>query len=130
MLSLQATGRILSGICAIAALGAFAAPARAGEGACAEPPPWTAVYARPGRPFDEIWGCLNDAAWRARDVRVPENSKVGGIIAQCEVEVDHFEGRMVFGGFGPSEARQAEIEQRVEQEARTAIAAAAHCSGH
>ena len=61
-------------------------------------------------------------------MNVPLASKTAGIIAQCEVEVDRFEGTMVFGGGTGSEEERAAVEQRAQQEARAAVVAYQGCT--
>jgi hypothetical protein len=73
--------------------------------------------------------CLKDRAYRARSVEVPVGSKVAGIIAQCEVEVDRFEGSMIFGGATGSEDQVRSTEGRVTQQATAAATAYQACSG-
>ena len=96
---------------------------------CAAPPPWRQVYLKPGQPDAELWGCLNDAAWEARAVSVPLDSKAAGLIAQCEVDVDRFEGNMVFGSATGSDEDRGTVEQRAQQLARAAIAEYQGCAG-
>jgi hypothetical protein len=94
-----------------AALTLIAPVAQAG---CAPPPPWRQVAPR-GRPAGEMRACLRDKAYDARNVAVPVQSKAAGITAQCEVEVDHVEGGMPFGG------SNGQAEQAVAQEANAAV---------
>jgi hypothetical protein len=101
--------------------------AQAGADACAPPPAWRQPGARPGEPDQELAACLKDKAWQARAVNVPLASKTAGVIAQCEVEVDQFEGTMVFGGGTGSQEERAAVEQRAEQEARDAVIAYQGC---
>ena len=96
---------------------------------CAGPPPWRQVYSKPGQPDAELWGCLNDAAWEARTVGAPLDSKAGGLIAECEVDVDRLEGNMVFGAATGSEEDRTTAEQRAQQLARAAIAEYQGCVG-
>jgi len=93
------------------------------------PPPWRQVYPKPGQPDAELWGCLNDAAWEARAVSAPLESKVAGLIAECEVDVDRFEGTMVFGSATGSDEELATAEQRAQQLARAALAEYQACGG-
>ena len=88
---------------------------------CAPPPPWRQVTAR-GHPDAEISACLKNKAYDARDVEVPMQSKVAGVIAQCEVDVDRYEGAP-FGGANSWN------EQWVSQQAEAAIVAYRSCEG-
>jgi hypothetical protein len=110
-------------------LAAACHPATAQGDACAAPPAWRQPGATPGHPDAELAACLRDKAYQARGVRVPLQSKVAGLIAQCEVEVDQFEGSMVFGSAAGSEDQRAAEEQRVEQQAGAAIDAYQGCGG-
>ncbi len=121
-------GRRGRALAALVALGA-AVGCRPAADPCAAPPPWRQVYQKPGQPDAELWGCMNDAAWQARAVNVPLDSKVAGLIAQCEVEVDRFEGNMGFGGATGSDADRAATEERAQQLARAAIAEYQSCGG-
>ena len=103
--------------------------ATAQDGACTPAPVWRQLIANPGRPDAELSACLSDKAYQARAIQVPLQSKVAGVIAQCEVEVDQFEGRMVFGGGTGSEEERAAVEQRASQEATAAVAAYQGCGG-
>ena len=116
---------------ALAALVAIEAAAGCGPPAdpCAAPPPWQQVYPKPGQPDAELWGCLNDAAWEARAANAPLDAKAAGLIASCEVDVDRFEGNMVFGSATGSDEDRAAAEQRAQQLARAAIAEYQSCGG-
>ena len=92
-------GRLSRALAALMALGAAVACRPATADPCAVPPPWRQVYLKPGQPDAELWGCLNDAAWEARAVSAPLDSKAAGLIAECEVGVDRFEGNAVFGAW-------------------------------
>lgn len=67
-------------------------PAAAQNGGCAAPTPWSEANARHGRPEAEVGACLRALAWKIRDLNVPVQSAVAGIVAQCEVRVVFFEG--------------------------------------
>lgn len=54
---------------------------------------------------------------------------MAGIIAQCEVEVDRFEGSMVLEGADLPDTRLAEIEQEAQEEAAAAVSAYRPCAG-
>jgi hypothetical protein len=99
----------------VAALMAIATVARAD---CTPAPPWRQTTSR-GHPNAEISACLKEKAYDARNVAVPIQSKAAGIIAQCEVDVDRYEGRAPFGW----------DEQWVSQQASAAVVANQSCSG-
>jgi hypothetical protein len=67
-------------------------PAAAQDGGCAPPRPWSEATARHGRPEAEVGTCLMARAWETRNLKVPVQSAVAGIVAQCEVRVVFFEG--------------------------------------
>ena len=121
-------GRWARALAALVTLG-VAAGCRPVADACAAPPPWRQVYPKPGQPDAELWGCLNDAAWDSRAVIAPLDAKVAGLIAQCEVEVDRFEGNMVFGSATGSDEDRATAEQRAQQLAKAALAEYQTCAG-
>jgi len=122
-------GRWARTLVALMALGAAVGCRPATADRCAAPPPWRQVYPKPGQPDAELWGCLNDAAWDARAVNVPLDSKAAGLIAECEVDVDKYEGNMVFGSATGSDEDRATAEQRAQQLARAAIAEYLGCEG-
>jgi hypothetical protein len=103
------------------------ATAQGGADACAPPPAWPQAGAKPGQPDTEMAACLKAKAYQARAIHVPTQSKVAGVIAQCEVEVDRLEGVMVFGGASGSDAARDAAEQRVQQQAAAAVAAYQPC---
>ena len=76
----------------------------------------------------ELAACLKDKAYDARSVAAPVQSKMAGIIAQCEVDVDRFEGGMPFGGATGSEDQRAAAERLVEEEAAAAVLAYQPCA--
>src|SRR5579871_2770725 len=84
------------------------ASAKVGD-ACAPPPPWRSPGANPGQPAAEFAACLKDKAYDARSVHVPLEAAANGIIAECSVDVDRFEGAMVSPGeSGPDQKMQAD----------------------
>ena len=104
-------------------------PATAQGGAgCAAPPPWQQPGAKPGQPNAEMAACLKDKAYDARGLAVPQDSKVAGIIAQCEVDVDRFEVDMPFGGATGSDEERAARERSVTQQATAAVLAYQSCT--
>jgi len=119
-------GALVLGLWSCAACHPTTAQAGGGAGGCA-PPPWAQAFPRPGQPDAELAACLKDKAYQARTVNVPLDSKAAGLIAQCEVEVDRFEGTMTFGGGTGSAEERAAIEQRAQQQARAAVAAYQAC---
>lgn len=121
-------GRSARMLAAVVAIGA-AVGCRQAADPCSAPPPWRQVYLKPGQPDAELWGCLNDAAWEARAVNAPLDSKAAGLIAQCQVDVDRFEGNMAFGSATGSPEDLAAAEQRAQQLARAAIAEYQTCAG-
>ena len=100
---------------------AVAGVATLAHAACDPPPPWQDVTAR-GQPTVEISACLKNKAYEARNVAVPAQSKRAGIIAQCEVEVDRYEGGAPFGG------AKGWDEQWVARQAMAAVAAYQSCA--
>lgn len=88
---------------------------------CDPPPSWQNAATR-GHPTAEISACLKNKAYDARNVAVPAQSKSAGIIAQCEVEVDRYEGGAPFGG------AKGWNEPWVAQQAMAAVAAYQSCA--
>jgi hypothetical protein len=75
---------------------------------------------------------LKDKAYEARSVTVPVESKAAGIIAQCQIEVDRFEGGTSFGdetGSDSSGTRPTGRRQAMRQ-ATAAVLAYQPCAGH
>ena len=99
-------------------------------GGCAPPTAWPQPGATPGHPDAAFAACLEDRAYKARGVPVPVRSKVAGVIAQCEVEVDRFEGAMIFGGAAGSDEQRDAVERRATRLAPTAIRAYQPCTDH
>jgi len=110
------------------AAGCHPATGQAGAIGCAPPPPWLPPGARPGHPDAEFAACLKDKAYEARSVAVPVESKAPGIIAQCQVEVDRFEGSTSFGDTGSDEERDA-ADRRAMRQATAAVLAYQSCAG-
>src|SRR5580658_2425325 len=67
-------------------------PAAAAQDPCAQPPDWPTPGAKAGQPNAELAACLKAQAWKIRGLTIPTQSAVGGIIAQCEIQVDQMEG--------------------------------------
>jgi hypothetical protein len=59
---------------------------------CDAPKSWSESDAKPGRPKEELAACLRDQAYQIRNLAIPFVSATNGIVAQCEVRVDRFEG--------------------------------------
>ena len=93
---------------------------------CSAPPAWQELGAKPGAPEAELAACLKDKAYDARNVKVPFRSKVAGIIAQCEVDVDRFDSDLVLDG--PNLRRLKAIEEEAQREATAAILAYQSCA--
>ena len=108
---------------AVAALTLVAAcrEATAAQSACAAPPAWPEPGAKPGQPDRELAACLQAQAYEIRNLSIPVVSAVGGLIAQCEIRVDQFEGSMQ----ADSSAREA----AAQQEAAAAVAQYRQCVG-
>jgi hypothetical protein len=74
-----------------------------------------------------IGGVPEGQAYQARSAAVPVESKVAGIIAQCEVDVDRFEGSMIFGGATGSDEQRRAAEQWEMRQATAAVGAYQTC---
>lgn len=104
--------------------------AQDGASSCAAPTPWREADAKPGQPQAELAACLRDQAYQTRNLAIPLNSVANGIIAQCEVGVDRFEGAIVTSNaMAPEDERQAD-EQAVMQQATADITQYRQCVGH
>jgi hypothetical protein len=68
------------------------AAGQTGASSCAAPPTWSESAATPGHPKAELAACLADQAYQIRNLAIPALSAVNGIVAQCEIRVDRFEG--------------------------------------
>jgi hypothetical protein len=80
---------------------------------CAPPRPWLEPSAKPGRPEIEFAACLREQAYKTRNVRAPVEPVANGLVAQCRVEVDRFEGATI----AASETGSAQERQAADQEA-------------
>ena len=89
-------------------------PAAAQGGGCAPPAPWSEAGARHGQPEAEVAACLKDRAWDIRNLHIPIQSAVAGIVAQCEVRVIFFEGPA-------GSASRTRAQQRVDANDRAAL---------
>ena len=92
---------------------------------CSPPAPWPQPGAAPGHPDAEFAACLDDRAYKARNVQVPVAAAANGIIAQCDVEVDHFEGAMV----APGDSDRQSVQADVLQQATAAVVRYRQCVG-
>ncbi len=100
-------------------------PATAQDGAatCAQPTPWREAASKPGQPQSELTACLRDQAYDTRDLAVPVESAAQGIVAQCEIRVDRFEGRD--GAAAPDQA----ADREAVAQARAFVARYRQCVG-
>jgi hypothetical protein len=98
-------------------------------GGCTPPGPWFEPGAKPGRPEMEFAACLMDQAYETRRLSVPVEAAAYGIIAQCHVRVDRFEGVTIAASEpGAQEERQAADDAAVRQ-ATAAITQYRRCVG-
>jgi hypothetical protein len=88
---------------------------------CAPPPPWNPAGAKPGQPDQEFATCLRDQAYETRNLAIPINSVAQGIIAQCQIRVDRFEGRMA--------DENAAAERDADRPATAAVIESRRCIG-
>ncbi len=103
--------------------------AAADQNACAAPSPWLTPGAKTGHPAEEFAACLRDQAYEARSLSVPMQSIVAGVIAQCHVRVDQFEGSIGDPTDTlPEDQRQA-AERDAEAQASAAITQYRQCAG-
>ena len=102
------------------------ATAQDGAGACAPPRPWREADTKPGRPALELAACLRDQAYETRNLSVSVESTAYGIVAQCQVRVDHFEG--VIAEHGSDQERQSADREAVRQ-ATAAVRRYRQCAG-
>ncbi len=70
--------------------------------------------ARPGQPDAEFAQCLKDQACAARAISVPDDAKAAGLIAQCRVEVDRFEGVFASADESDSDAQREAGEAKAQ----------------
>jgi len=104
-------------------------PAAAQGGGCAPPPSWSEANAGHGQPVAEVGECLRARAWEARNLNVPVNSAVAGIVAQCKVRVVFSEG----AAGSPSRARaQQQVgvhDRQAQDEALADVTWVRRCAG-
>ena len=93
--------------------------------ACSPPTPWPQTDAVRGHPDAEFAACLDDRAYKARDVHVPVAAAANGIIAQCDVEVDRLEGAMV----APGDSDRQSVQRDALQQATAAVVRYRQCVG-
>jgi hypothetical protein len=127
MMRIEARARMLrgGGLAALASLLAGCHPATAQDGAapCAPPPPWREADAKPGQPKAELAACLSDQAYQTRTLPVPVASAAAGIVAQCEIRVDRFEGRV------GAAASDADADREAVRQATAAVTQYRQCVG-
>lgn len=96
---------------------------------CAPPSPWLEPGGKPGRPEVEFAACLRDQTYETRNLSVPVDATAYGIIAQCHVRVDRFEGVTIAASeSGSAQERQAADREAVRQ-ATAAITRYRRCVG-
>ena len=88
-------------------------PAAAQAGVCAPPPPWSEADAQ-ARPLAEVEACLKVQAWETRNLNVPIESAVAGIVAQCEV-------RVTFSAGPAGSASRTRAQQLIDANDRVAL---------
>jgi hypothetical protein len=93
--------------------------------ACSPPRSWPQPGAKPGHPDADFAACLSDRAYNARNVHVPVAAAANGVIAQCDVEVDRFEGAMT----APADSDSPSVQQAVMQHATAAVVRYRQCVG-
>jgi len=99
------------------------ATAQDGAAACAKPTAWREADSKPGQPQAELTACLRDQAYEIRDLKVPLESAAQGIVAQCEIRVDRFEGRV--GAAAPDQA----ADRAASAQASAVVAQYRQCVG-
>lgn len=124
-------GAMCDGLAVVLGIGLIAGcplAATASE-SCAAPPLWREAAARPGRPGMEFAACIRDQGYETRSLAVLLESTAQGIIAQCHVRVDYFEGKgMAERETAPEQARQAADREDFRQ-AVTAVTHYRRCVG-
>jgi hypothetical protein len=129
-----AYARLLFAIGSVAlAIGLFAggheATAQDSAGRCAPPGPWLEPGAKPGRPEIEFAACLREQAYDTRSLPVPVEAAATGIVAQCHIRVDRFEGATIAASeTGSKQERQAADREALRQ-ATAAINQYRQCVG-
>ena len=110
------------GFCLLA--GCHPATAQDGAAPCGPPPPWRETDAKPGQPQAELTACLKDQAYQIRNLPIPVTSAAAGVVAQCEIRVDRFEGRV--GAAAPDGV----ADRRAMQDAAANVTQYRQCVGH
>jgi hypothetical protein len=124
---LRAIGIAALALCLFA--GCREATAQDSAGRCAPPRPWLEPGAKPGRPEIEFAACLREQAYATRDLSIPVEPVANGIIAQCHVRVDRFEGVTIAASeTGSAQERQAADREALRQ-ATAAIDEYRQCAG-
>lgn len=81
---------------------------------CVAPPSWSEADAHLGRPQAAVEACLKVQAWGIRNMNVPTESAVGGIVSQCEV-------RVTFAAGPAGSASRTRVQQLLEANDRVAL---------
>jgi hypothetical protein len=97
--------------CALGLLILASAAAKA-EG-CGPPLPWSEADAR-SRPQAAVEACLKVQAWETRNLNVPTESVVSGIVSQCEV-------RVTFAAGPAGSAARSRTQQLLDSNDRVAL---------
>jgi len=90
----------------------FAPAAGQAEG-CGPPPSWSETDAR-SRPQEAVEACLKVQAWENRNLNVPTESLVSGIVSQCEV-------RVTFAAGAAGSAARTRVQQLLDVNDRVAL---------
>jgi hypothetical protein len=118
--SLRAVGRA-GVIAALALISGCQQQVAAQQNPCGQPAAWPEPAAKPGQPERELAACLQQQAYETRNLAVPLQSAAAGIVAQCEIRVDQFEG-------GPIPSRDAGAEQAIMAQATAAVVQYRQCA--
>jgi hypothetical protein len=77
----------------------------------------------------EFAACLRDQAYETRNLAVPADATAYGIIAQCHVRVDRFEGVTIAASESGSEQERQAADQAAVRQATAAITQYRRCVG-
>lgn len=80
---------------------------------CAPPPPWSEADAH-SRPQAAVEACLKVQAWDNRNLNVPTESLVNGIVSQCEV-------RVTFAAGAAGSTARTRVQQLLDANDRVAL---------
>lgn len=80
---------------------------------CAPPPPWSEADAH-SRPQAAVEACLKVQAWETRNLNIPTESVVSGIVSQCEV-------RVTFAAGAPGSAARTRAQQLLDANDRVVL---------